>query len=205
MRKFISFFSIPVLCLISSLAFADGGGGGGMGSSCRVELEDFTFMFSAYQPHLTGDKKYCTDIPGLGRTNLVLDYEAKEGSTSVGKKRIVDQRIKEMMVGVEVVRASDGKVLAEIPPKKIRSGVLDTVVDFDQKGMYELHLKMVDADGKEVGETHFPIKVGYDSGAQFRTVLVGGTVLFALLYILYLTSAGFKQQVDKFLGKLKGF
>lgn len=205
MRILIYFFSLSLLFLASSVATADGGGGGGMGSSCRINIGDFTFMFSAYQPQLSGDTKFCTQMTGLGRTNLVLDYEDKEGSVSVGEKRALDKEIKKMKVGVEVIRPADGKVLVDIPPKPIRGGILETIADFPEKGDYELHIKLVDENGNEVGENHVPLRVGIDSGSQMRMTIIVATVLFALIYLMYLSSAPFKEKVDGVLAKLKKF
>ena len=184
-------------------AFADGGGGG-MGDFCRVRIGKFTLMFSAYQPHLTGDKKYCTEIPGLGKTNLVFDYESQEGTAAIGKKRELDKLIKEMKLGVKVVREDDGKVIVEEPPKKMRGSLLETVADFDKPGKYEIDLVLVDPAGKENKE-HVELMVGVESGAQLRTMIIAVVVLFAVFYIAYLSVAGFREKVDAVLAKLKSF
>ncbi len=184
-------------------AFADGGGGG-MGDFCRVRIGKFTLMFSAYQPHLTGDKKFCTEIPGLGKTNLVFDYESQEGTAAIGKKRELDKLIKEMKLGVKVVREEDGKVIVEEPPKKMRGSLLETVADFDKPGKYEIDLVLVDPAGKENKE-HVELMVGVESGAQLRTMIIAVVVLFAVFYIAYLSVAGFREKVDAVLAKLKSF
>ncbi|BCX82094.1 hypothetical protein MIT9_P1678 [Methylomarinovum caldicuralii] len=204
MRSLFQFFVALMLGFASlTPAFADGGGGGG-GDFCRVLVGDFTLMFSAYQPQLTGDRKYCTQLPGLGRTNLVFDYESKEGTTSVGATRALDQKIKEMKLTFKVVRESDGTVIAEVPPKKMRGGIVETVVDFEQPGNYEVEVKLVDPNGKEY-ENHLELLVGVDSGSQMRLYMIVGVVLLALVYILYLSHAGFRAKVDVVLGKFKNF
>lgn len=185
-----------------STAFADGGGGGAAATGCRVRVGPFTLMFSAYQPQLTADAKYCTDIPGLGRTNLVIDYEAKEGSTSIGSQRALDQKVKEMKIGIKVTREADGKVIAEEPPKKLRSGILETVANLDQKGTYAFEVIMVDPEGKEM-ENHLELTVGQDSGSQLRTMIIAFVVLFAVIYLAYLSHAGFRDKVDAMFGKKK--
>ncbi len=187
-----------------SAAFADGGGGGAAATGCRIHVGAFTLMFSAYQPQLTADTKYCTDIPGLGRTNMVVDYEAKEGSTSIGSQRKLDQKIKEMKVAVKLVRESDGKVIVEEPPKKLRSGILETVANLEQAGEYKLNVKLIDPEGKEL-EDHLELTVGIDSGAQLRTMIIALVVLFAVFYLTYLSHAGFRQKVDAIFGKVKDF
>ncbi len=161
-------------------------------------------MFSAYQPQLTGDKKYCTQLPGLGRTNLVFDYESNEGTAAIGAKRALDQKIKDMKLTFKVIRESDGSVITEVPPKKMRGGILETVVDFDQPGNYEIELALIGPNGEEL-ENHMELLVGVDSGSQLRTYIIVAVVLFALVYILYLSHAGFRSKVDVVLGKFKNF
>ncbi len=204
MRSLSQLFVALILGLVSlTPAFADGGGGS-MGEFCRVRLGDFTLMFSAYQPQLTGDKKYCTQLPGLGRTNLVFDYESNEGTAAIGAKRALDQKIKDMKLTFKVIRESDGSVITEVPPKKMRGGILETVVDFDQPGNYEIELALIGPNGEEL-ENHMELLVGVDSGSQLRTYIIVAVVLFALVYILYLSHAGFRSKVDVVLGKFKNF
>ncbi len=204
MRYVIQIFVALILGLaVVPGAFADGGGGG-MGEFCRVRIGKFTLMFSAYQPHLTGDRKFCTDIPGLGKTNLVFDYESQEGTAAIGKKRELDKLIKEMKLGVRVVREDDGKVIVEEPPKKMRGSLLETVADFDKPGNYEIDLVLVDPAGKETKE-HVELTVGVESGAQLRAMIIAAVVLIAAFYLAYLSIAGFREKVDAVLAKLKSF
>ena len=204
MRTFAQLiFTIVLGFAAMSPAFADGGGGGTT-TGCRIPVGPFTLLFSAYQPQLTADAKYCTEIPGLGRTNLVIDYEAQEGSTSIGSKRKLDQQIKEMKLGVKLIREEDGKVLVEEPPKLFRSGIVETVANMDQPGVYELEVVLVDPNGKEM-ENHIELKVGSDSGEQLRTMIIAFVVLFAVFYLAYLSHAGFRQKVDALFGKAKNF
>ncbi len=205
MRTFVRLILALSLGVASlSPAFADGGGGGGAATGCRLSVGPFTLLFSAYQPQLTADAKYCTDIPGLGRTNLVVDYEAKEGSTSIGSQRRLDREIKKMKLGVKLIRESDGKVLVDEPPKAFRSGIVETVANLDQPGSYEFEVKLVGPDGKEM-ENHLELTVGKDSGEQLRNMIIAFVVLFAVFYLAYLSHAGFRQKVDALFGKLKEF
>ncbi len=222
----------PVLFLCAILfgtaAFADGGGGGGVGTGCRLPMGKFVLMFSAYQPQLTGSKKYCTTLPKLGRSNLVFDFETMgdttetllkgtKGSTVLGtpegtKNTLenLDDRMKEMSglmkqmtMSMEVVD-NNGRTVFERPPEKMDRGTVESVVDFKEAGKYEVHVTLTDPKGKSM-ENHLAIQVGKDPGETTRNMIIAIVVIFAVLYFIYMSSPGFRKQVDGVIAKLKNF
>ena len=44
---------------------------------CRVMVGSQLVHFTAYQPQLTGTTEYCNNIPELGQSTIVFDYEGK--------------------------------------------------------------------------------------------------------------------------------
>lgn len=188
--------------LLGTPAFADGGGGGGVGGGCRLPVGNFFLMFSAYQPQVTGNVKYCTTLPNLGHTNLVFDYETLEGTTAQKSKLNLDRQIKQMMIEVEVVK--DGQTIYERPAESMEKGTIESVVDFKEAGEYEVHVTLTDPNGKSI-ENHMALQVGKDTGETTRNAIIAAVIIFAVLYFVYLSSAGFRKQVDALIAKFKKF
>ncbi|MFN3919800.1 MAG: hypothetical protein ACK4JF_05870, partial [Methylohalobius sp.] len=183
----------------SSSAFANGGGGGTVGGGCRLSVGDFALMFSAYQPQLTGDAKFCTEIPGLGQTNLVFDYESLEGSTAKKASLDLDRQIKEMTIEIEIKKGDQS--IFKRPPEKFKTGILESVVNFQEAGDYVVEVKLTDPSGKTV-ENHLPLKVG-TGGTSLRNLIIAAVLIVAAVYLFYLSSAGFRKKVDDMLVKIK--
>lgn len=182
----------------SITAFANGGGGT-VGGGCRLLVGDFALTFSAYQPQLTGDARFCTEIPGIGPTNLVFDYESQEGSTAQKAMLTLDRQIKEMTIGVEV-KKGDQSVFKR-PPESFKKGVIESVVNFPESGDYVVEVKLTDPSGKTI-ENHLPLKVG-TGGTSLRNLIIAAVVIVAAVYLFYLSSAGFRKKVDDMLAKIK--
>lgn len=183
----------------SAAAFANGGGGGTVGGGCRLLIGDFALMFSAYQPQLTGDARFCTEIPGVGPTNLVFDYETQEGSTAQKALLDLDRRIKEMTIEVEVKKGDQS--LFKRPAESFKRGSIESVVNFQESGDYVVEVKLTDPSGKSI-DSHFPLKVG-TGGASLRNLIIAAVIIVAAVYLFYLTSAGFRGAVESILAKIK--
>lgn len=182
----------------SAVAFANGGGGP-VGGGCRFSIGDFTLMFSAYQPQLTGDAKFCTEIPGLGSTNLVLDYESLEGSAAQ-KKLDLDRQIREMTIEVEVKKGDQN--IFKRPSESFKKGIIESIVNFQEPGEYLVEVKLTDPSGKTI-DSHLPLKVGSGAGASLRNLIIAVAVIVAAVYLFYLSSAGFREKVGGILAKIK--
>ncbi|MCX8050025.1 MAG: hypothetical protein N3A55_10280 [Methylohalobius sp.] len=162
-------------------------------------IEDFALIFSAYQPQLTGDARFCTEIPGLGSTNLVIDYETQEGSTAQKERIDLDRRIKEMTIEVEVKKGDQS--IFKRPAESFKKGSIESVINFQEAGNYVVEVKLTDPSGKTI-ESHFPIEVGKGEGA-LRNLIIAAVVIGAAVYLIYLSSAGFRTRVDSLLGRIK--
>jgi hypothetical protein len=197
MLTYTRFLAMFWVLFFGSAAFADGGGGGTVGGGCRLPIGDFTLLFSAYQPQLSGDTRFCTELPNTGTTHLVFDYESLEGSTAQKNLLALDKKIKEMTIEVEVKKGDQS--LFKRPPQKLKAGSIETVVDFPEAGEYTVEVKLTDPEGKTL-ENHLSLKVG-TGGVALGTLLVIAVVIAAAVYMLYLSSAGFREKVQNLLAK----
>ncbi len=195
----IRFLAMFWVLLFGTAAFANGGGGGTVGGGCRLPVGDFTLLFSAYQPQLSGDTRFCTELPNTGSTHLVFDYESLEGSTAQKSLLALDKRIKEMTIEIEVKKGDQS--LFKRPPQKFKAGSIETVVDFPEAGEYTVEVKLTDPEGKTV-ENHLPLRVEA-GGVALGTLIVIVVVIGAAVYLLYLSSAGFREKAQAILAKGK--
>ncbi len=114
---------------------------GTAGAHGKVEMEDDSCMrrigenmihLSVYQPQVDVEGHYCTNIPQAGNAVLVID--------------LVDPALREMPVGIKVVRGSneeDGEIIADMRPAIYDSGVINTQKMLEQGK----HTLVVTADG----------------------------------------------------------
>ncbi len=192
------FISMLWAVFFFSAAFANGGGGT-VGGGCRFSIGDFTLMFSAYQPQLTGDAKFCTEIPNVGSTNLVFDYESLEGSTAKKEYLDLDRQIRDMSIEVEVKKGDQS--IFKRPAESFKKGIIESVVNFQEPGEYLVEVKLTDPSGKTI-DSHLPLKVGA-GGTSLRNLIIAVVVIVAAVYLFYLSSAGFRGKVDSMLAKIK--
>ncbi|HHJ39448.1 MAG: hypothetical protein AXA67_09035 [Methylothermaceae bacteria B42] len=189
MRKITRLLFTLFLSIVPPLAMAHGGGSGVEGTACRLKVGNYVVRFTAYQPQVTGDKEYCTRLPSLGPTNLVIDYESRA--------------LRGIEVEFEVTRESDGERLFYQPPEKLKTGNFNTVVDFKEPGKYDIHIKL--KAGVEEVDEHIPLLVGVAEKVNTRIIIVATVLVLGALYIFYLSSAGFRRRVDSLFGKLAKF
>lgn len=175
--------------LLFSVAKADGGGGG-TGQFCRIELgEDLYALFSAYTPEVTSIQRYCTKIPHVGVTDITIDFESYE--------------LRDMKVGFKIIDEQNGKVFFEQEPQKIKGGILTTRVNFENAGHYDLLLTVLLPDGRTL-EKHVSMEVKEEGQTVANTLFVLVIVL-AVFYFIYLSSASFRQRVDRVIELVKRF
>jgi hypothetical protein len=73
-----------------------------------------------------------------------------------------------------------------------------------EEGKYLIHITLVpDAGQGERLDAHMGFKAGKGQSMTGYEMLMYGFFGFAGLYVVYLSSAGFKRTVDGLLGKLK--
>jgi len=153
---------------------------------CRVQVGSQLVHFTAYQPQLTGTTEYCNNIPELGQSTIVFDYEGKA--------------LREMTVEFEITKEPEGTRFYYEPPATHSKGTFNTMLNFTEAGKYLVHVTLVNENQKV--DAHIPFTVGRGAaGVPTSTIVVVLTLLVAGLYILYLSNAGFKGVVDKFIKK----
>jgi hypothetical protein len=178
--------------LFSSVLWAHGGAAGTDTDQCKFELEPGHWIhYTAYQPKAFPAEEFCGKLPSLDTTTqLVFDYQ--------------DLRYRGMMVEFEVTKEPEGKRVFFKEAQKHKSGtvVLDLANGVSEKGKYLIHITLIPDQGDRL-DAHMSFTAG--GGESLSTGKMGLYALFffAGLYVLYLSSAGFKRQVDGMLGKAK--
>jgi hypothetical protein len=148
--------------------------------------------FTAYQPFTNPAEEFCENVPNLDTpTNLVFDY--------------VGMKLRNMQVEFEITKEPEGKRIYFQAADKHKTGTVNTTMSFKEKGDYLVHVKLIPETGEPV-DAHIKFSAG---GGESKATSgnIGLILLFAgaVLYVLYLSNAGFKRQIDQLLGKLKNW
>jgi len=148
---------------------------------CRIFVGPHLVHFTAYQPQLTGSTEFCGEIPELGTTTMVFDYEGKA--------------LRNMTVEVEFTKEPEGTRIAYLPPATHNTGTFNTTYNFTEGGKYLAHVTLIN-EGVKI-DAHVPFKVGTAKNEiSSSTKIIIATVLASVLYLAYLSSASFKGFVD---------
>ena len=175
-----------VLSLLASPMIWAHGGASVDTDQCRIFVGPHLVHFTAYQPQLSGTTEFCGDIPELGPTTLVFDYEGKA--------------LRDMSVEMEVNKEPEGSRVAYLAPSTHPTGTFNTTINFNEPSKYLAHVTLVN-EGERI-DAHIPFKVGTSkTGLSSNTIIVILVVLVTGLYLFYLSSPGFKAAVDKILKK----
>jgi hypothetical protein len=148
--------------------------------------------FTAYQPFTNPAEEFCENVPNLDTpTNLVFDY--------------IGMKLRKMQVEFEITKEPEGKTIYKQAADKHKTGTVNATMTFKEKGDYLVHVKLIPEAGEPV-DAH----IGFTAGGGASKATSGNIGLMLLfagagLYVLYLSSAGFKRQVDKVLAKLKNW
>ncbi len=180
--------------IFSSALWAHGGAAGTDTDQCKFELEkDHWIHYTAYQPKAYPAEEFCGNIPDTGTlTQLVFDYQ--------------DQRYRDRAIEFEVTKEPEGKRVFFEEAKKHKSGtvILNLPEGVAEPGKYLIHITLLQDSGERL-DAHMSFKAGAGQPASKSSLGLYALVLFAGLYILYLSHAGFKRKVDELLGKAKEF
>ena len=148
---------------------------------CRIFVGPHLVHFTAYQPQLTGSTEFCGEIPELGTTTMVFDYEGKA--------------LRNMTVEVEFTKEPEGTRIAYLPPATHNTGTFNTTYNFTEGGKYLAHVTLIN-EGVKI-DAHVAFKVGTAKNEiSSSTKIIIATVLASVLYLAYLSSASFKGFVD---------
>lgn len=125
---------------------------------------------STYQPQFDQNEQYCTEIPAIGETYLVVD--------------LLDPALRNMPVSLKVFRgnAEDGETVAQINANYYSDGVINGVGLLD-KGLYSV---VVTAEGVPPLNYHYQLRVAMlDYGKLARSLLGPMIAMLILSWIAY--------------------
>lgn len=180
--------------VFSTLVLAHGGAAGTDTDQCKFELEkDHWIHYTAYQPKAYPAEEFCGNLPDLNTlTQLVFDYQ--------------DQRYRDRAIEFEVTKEPEGTRVFFEAAKKHKSGtvILNLANGVPEQGKYLIHITLLQDSGERL-DAHMGFKAGAGQATSTGSYGLYALILFAGLYILYLSSAGFKSKVDELLGKAKEF
>lgn len=180
--------------LFSTAIFAHGGAAGTDTDQCKFELEkDHWIHYTAYQPKAYPAEEFCGNIPDTNSLiQLVFDYQ--------------DQRYRNMSVEFEVTKEPEGTRVFYQEPQKHKSGtvVLNLQNGVPEAGKYLIHITLLQDSGERL-DAHMGFKAGGGQPTSKGSMGLYALVVFAGLYIFYLSNAGFKRKVDELIGKAKEF
>jgi len=144
--------------------------------SCVRGIEGSRVHFSTYQPQFDPDAQYCSEVPKVGKTYWVVD--------------LVDQALRDMLVGVKIVKGS-GKVLsnevvASFAPANYPDGVIKGESNLDE-GVYTV---LVTGEGIPPVHFEYPLQVHIksffsDSRFSYATGPIIALLILALLWFVH--------------------
>jgi hypothetical protein len=123
-------------------------------------------------------------------TQLVFDYQ--------------DQRYRGMAIEFEVTKEPEGKRVFFQPAEKHKSGtvILNLPSGVQEAGKHLIHITLLQDNGERL-DAHMSFKAGAGQPTSKASYGLYALVVFAGLYIFYLSNAGFKRKVDELMGKAK--
>ena len=145
--------------------------------SCVRRIGENMVHLSAYQPQFDTSAQYCTEIPKVGDTYLVVD--------------LIDPAMREMPIGMRVIKGTnleEDETVSYVRPSYHPDGVIRGETSLDQ-GLYTV---IITAEGLPPLRYQYPLRVQMvNYGNIFRTA-VG-----PLIGLLPLTLLGYKLMKSK--------
>src|SRR6185436_7202304 len=116
---------------------------------CILKIGPYGMHLTGYQPELSAGKESCGEVPGIGRTVLVLDYiEGELRSLPVEVRVVKDTGSEQDLQAITVVH---------LPPKVYPGGFINFEYNFNQPGKF---IGVVTVGGTQEHVARFPISVG---------------------------------------------
>ena len=116
---------------------------------CILKVGPYGMHLTGYQPDLAGGKENCGEVPGIGRTVLVLDYiEGELRSLPVEVRVIKDTGSEQDLQAITVLH---------LPAKVYPSGFISLEHNFDQPGKF---VGLITLGGTQEHVARFPISIG---------------------------------------------
>ncbi len=138
--------------------------------TCRIPVGDQWVHFTAYTPQQSADTEYCNDIPNMGYTNLVFDYEG----------RILTK----LEVEFSITKEPEGREIYKQEPQIHKTGTINAVIDFSGpelgEGDYLTHVTIVHGDQKI--DAHLPFNISSGGvGMTFDGTMIAMILLLAAM------------------------
>jgi hypothetical protein len=121
---------------------------------------------SVYQPTIEPSAHYCTEIPNVGETYLVID--------------LVDKALRDMPVGIRIVKGTgdaDSETIKTVKPAFYKSGSLSQKVYLEQ-GRYTVIIK---GEAVPPVEHSYPLRVQMVNYSELFQEAIGPTIAFLVL------------------------
>ena len=147
---------------------------------CILKIGPYGMHLTGYQPDISAGKENCGEVPGTGRTVLVLDY--------------IEGELRSLPVEVRVIRDTGSEqdlqaiTVLHLPPKVYPSGFISLDYNFDQPGKF---VGLITVGGTQEHVARFPISIGESTMVShfmhYLMVIVplvaigGGAAIFLLL------------------------
>jgi hypothetical protein len=152
---------------------------------CLIRIGFFRAHFKVYLPETRGHDDFCEDLPDIGSSIFVMEYE-HDGLAEVP----VDFRIIENVTGqgrftnlahVETIGNLD-PITVFHHPAAIQPDVFTVAHDFDRGGEYVGIVTVARTDGAGDYTAVFPFEAGY-TGLGYWPWIVGGLLVLQLNYL----------------------
>ncbi len=150
---------------------------------CILKVGPYGMHLTGYQPDLSAGKESCGEVPGVGRTVLVLDY--------------IEGELRSLPVEVRVIRDTGSEqdlqalTVVHLPAKVYSSGFISFEHNFDKPGKY---VGLITLGGMQEHQEHtarFPISIGESNVVSHLmhyiivivpvTAVAGGAAIFFFL------------------------
>ena len=116
---------------------------------CILKVGPYGMHLTGYQPDLSAGKESCGEVPGTGRTVLVLDY--------------IEGELRSLPVEIRIIRDTGSEqdlqaiTILHLPPKVYPSGFISLEYSFDQPGKF---VGLITVGGTQEHVARFPISIG---------------------------------------------
>lgn len=145
--------------------------------ACVLGTGPYLIYFAGYQPGKS-PRKFCEDVPSLGRTVFVFDYAEPELREMKADFRIVQQSR-----GGEEYENVESATLAYLPPKVYPNGTFSFEYVFTQAGDY-VGVVTVDGARGEQWVARFPFSVAVSHFDRTPLYLIGAAAVLGLILFL---------------------
>lgn len=137
---------------------------------CMRQIGENIIHLSAYQPEFDVEGHYCTEIPQVGETLLVVD--------------LVDPSLRDMPIGLKVFKGNnetDGELITNLSPKYYADGVISTYSALDEKGVYSI---TVTAEGVPPLSYRYQLRVEMINYSNVFRAAIGPVVGLLLISLI---------------------